>query len=99
MSETVTTKSTGESFVLRGVTIIISGVAAIYFGVTSSHFKKAKDEGCDGLKSSEAHNLYIFNLIFAIVFAIIFVYALFAIFYDMNRNEKLKHETEGHKHL
>ena len=93
----VTTKSTGESFFLRGVTIIISGAATIYFGVAASHFKKGKDEGCEGLKNSETHTLYIFNLIFAIIFAIIFVYVLFALFYDMNRNDKLK-DTERHIH-
>lgn len=96
MSKTVTTKSTGESFLLRGVTIIISGAATIYFGVAASHFKKARDEGCDGIKNSETHTLYVFNLIFAIIFAIIFVYALFTLFYDMNRNDKLK-ETENIK--
>lgn len=95
MSTIVTTKSTGESFFLRGVTIIISGAATIYFGITSSHFKNARDEGCDELKNSEAHSLYIFNLVFAIVFAIIFVYALFALFYDMSRNGKLTSHKKG----
>ncbi len=98
MSKTVTTKPTGESFFLRGVTIIISGAATIYFGITASHFKKARDEGCDGVKNSESHSLYIFNFIFAIVFAIIFVYALFALFYDMNRNNKLSEDHTDHHH-